>query len=65
MMHLSLLLVHSKASCPIPYDEQSSVLGELLELLGCEACAIGGVDEEESSLAKKAICLSFLASSMT
>ena len=41
------------------------VLGELLRLLECEACAIRGVGEEESSLAKNAICLSFLASSVT
>ena len=40
------------------------VLEELLELLGGEACAIGIVEEEESSLAKKAICLSCLASSI-
>ena len=40
-------------------------LVELVELLGCEACAIGVVKEEESPLAKKAIYLSCLASSMT
>ena len=62
MMHLTLLLVYPKASCPIPSDEQSSVLillwgalviGALECSYACVALVDAFVDEGESSLAKK------------